>query len=210
MRCGRRGCTCCSWRIRPGRSTCASSRRRWPLDGTSCRWERVEAHRRQVALEVDAQRQLLGQLMAELAVRPTDADLLRQITVADARLRGLEQRRAQLEALGPAAPRADCATRACSCAQARTTSSGRLPCTCSESCLIPSRCWRPDARRSGWSMANGRRSRTSYRRYTSGTRASHSSSGSRSTLPTSCGSQASAPVAREQARHAIRNEKMPR
>jgi hypothetical protein len=62
--------------------------------------ERVEAHRRQVALEVDAQRQLLAQLMAELSIRPTDADLLRQITVADARLRGLLDRRDTLEALG--------------------------------------------------------------------------------------------------------------
>jgi hypothetical protein len=54
--------------------------------------ERIAAHRRQVDLEIDAQQQLIAGLLTA-----------RQLTAADARLRGLLDRRAALEGLGLAA-----------------------------------------------------------------------------------------------------------
>ncbi|MBX2796845.1 MAG: hypothetical protein KTR31_04225 [Myxococcales bacterium] len=62
--------------------------------------QRVDAHRHQVALEIDAQRTMLADLRRERASVP-NARLDGQIAVVTARLRGLETRQAELAALGP-------------------------------------------------------------------------------------------------------------
>ena len=63
--------------------------------------ERVEAHRRQVELEIDAQARLADGLVA-LAARTGDPRVLGQLAAVDLRLRGLKERKATLDALGPA------------------------------------------------------------------------------------------------------------